>query len=167
MAPPAFALPPPENTDLYGPYMPISDPYMSIADESKLKPIAVNEKADGSLEIIVGLPPYFGADEAHGVDIYVGISIPGFADVWQIIPDPPGIVSTTTGLAPWKTNVSDKIDDELVLELPAALLPMLPRGTYFVHVMVTPTGDASAYTAWSSYFVIDWYVISPFLIPLP
>ena len=158
---PAYLVPPPTTSEMYGPYMPVDDPdiYAAIPDA---KPIAIVERSDGGVDIIVGLIS-FGDGSGGGVDVYVGLSIEGVNDFF-LIDSSGGLVSISGGLVPWKTNISNVIKDETVLQIPGVFMPIIPSGLYHVHVMVTPTGSTASYYYWLTYFENLHFLINPFLL---
>ncbi len=157
---PAYLAPLPTTSEMFGPYVPVNDPdiYSAHADA---KPIAIVERSDGGIDIIVGLISF--GDGSGGVDIYVGLSIDGVSDFF-LINSSGNIVSISGGPVPWKTNTSSLINDETVLELPGAIMPFLPSGLYHVHLMVTPAGSTASYYYWITYFENLHFLINPFLL---
>lgn len=158
LGPPAFALPPPDGQDIYGPYLPVPDPVITVA-EADNKPMAVEELADGSLRLSVGLPNYFGPGST-GVDVYLGLTVSGVSGMWLFTPG--GLQPASSGLVPWKTNHTAEIKKELLLELPEALKALLPEGIYNLYVMVTPTGTTATWAVWITYFNIQQFTANPF-----
>ncbi len=156
---PAVLVPPPTTSEMYT-YMPVDDPdfYAAIPDA---KPIAIVERADGGVDIVVGLISY--GDASGGVDVYVGLTIEGHNDFF-LINSSGNIVSLSSGLTPWKTDTSSVINDETVLEIPGAFMPLLPSGMYHVHLMVTPTGSTAFYYYYLTYFENLHFLINPFLL---
>ncbi len=157
LGPPTFALPPPDGQDVYGPYLPAPDPVIT-PDPMDMKPMAVEETADGSLQLSVGLPNYFGP-ESSGVDVYVGLKISGLSGMWLFTPG--GLQPVSSGL-PWKTNHTSEIKKELLLELTKAQQTLLPEGIYNLYVMVTPTGTTAAWAMWITYFNIQHFSLNLF-----
>ena len=158
LGPPAFALPPPDGQDIYGPYLPVPDPVITV-EEADIKPVAVEELADGSLRISVGLPNYFGPGPS-GVDVYVGLTVPGVRGMWLFTPG--GLQPASSGLVPWKTNQMSEIKKELLLDLPKAVQALLPAGIYNLYVMATPTGSTATWTVWITYFNLQTFSVNPF-----
>ncbi len=160
LGPPAYLEPPPTTVEMYGPYLPVDDPVIYTAPEDA-RPIALVERGDGGYNVVVGLG-YYG-DGVDGVDVYIGLSIDGVNDFF-LINSSGDIVSISGGLVPWKTNTSNLINDETVLEIPGALMPFLPSGVYHAFLMVTPTGSTAFSYTWVTYFENLHFLINPFLL---
>ncbi len=161
--PPIPPEPPPATTEMYGPYLPVSEPVTDVV-VADMKPIALVERDDGGVDIIIGLRP-FNDGSGDGVDIYVGLAVEGVNDFF-IFDSTGGIVSIYGGLTPWKTNVTSMLNEEPLLEIPGAFMPLLPPGLYHVFLMATPTGSTASSYTWVTYFENLPFLINPlFLTP--
>ncbi len=154
--------PVPTSNEIYGPYVPVNEAFLSgIAEE--LKPIAIVERSDGGFDINVGLPP-FGDGLGGGIDVYAAVSIDDLNDAMFLINSVGAPVPFASGLVPWKTNVDSQEIDETLLSLPGAITPFLPASFYHVHLVITPTGSTTFSYYWSTYFELVHFMINPFFL---
>jgi len=144
----AATMPVPTGWDSYT-YEPIVHPVVST-DLSQAKPIGVGSVAEGGdmLSLYVGLSQLSGA-----VDVYFALYAPSI--------DPNNIYTLKSDntfqllsavLEPWKGNTTGHIDEPLFGDIPTSLLP---PGTYYLYLAVTPAFSLDTYYLWTTYFVIQ------------
>jgi hypothetical protein len=139
---PLVTLETPNATETIG-YHAVFEPETKTSPE-RIKPVAVGEYKDG-ISVKVGLPPHF-----NPVDVYLGLSLPNSNEIFMVDPSN-NFVPLSSGLTPWKSSITSKIDETIFSNIPTGLLP---DGEYDIHFMVTPAGDLSKYYHWRSSFDI-------------
>jgi len=129
-------------------YEPVEHPVKQCGP-ANLKPFAIGNLSSGNLNLQIGLPTF-----SEGVDVYLALQ----ADAIEpgqvfVIDNNNNIKRLETGLLPWKTNVSNDIDESLFDNIPIAALP---SALYKLYIAVMPTGetDFSHYYFWSASFLV-------------
>lgn len=119
-------------------------------DPSQAKPMGLGPVAEGggALNITIQINQFSGP-----VDIYFGLYSPEI--------DPDNIYLLTSGgafqklsesLAPWKANITGPIDESLFGDIQTS---NLPKGTYYLYLLVTSTGNLSNYYLWITNFSME------------
>ena len=130
-------------------YSSATSPVLS-ADPSQAEPIGLGTVAEGgdTLSITVETHEFTGP-----VDIYFGLHSTEI--------DPDNIYLLTSGgafqkssesIAPWKANITGPIDESLFGDIQTS---SLPKGTYYLYFLVTPTGNLSNYYLWMPNFPVE------------
>ncbi|MBW1720414.1 MAG: hypothetical protein JRJ43_12825, partial [Deltaproteobacteria bacterium] len=115
-------------------------------DPELSRPFAVGNLAGGFLDLQAGFPAFSGP-----VDIYLGIYAPAISpDLYLLTPDNE-LQSVTQGLARWRTNTGEPVEESLFGEIPTS---ELPAGTYTLYCLVTLPGNLDNFYLWSTSFVL-------------
>lgn len=118
-------------------------------DPSQAKPIGLGTVAEGKGTLNITVKTYRFSDS---VDIYFGLYSPEI--------DPKNIYLLTSGSAlqklsegivPWKANITGPVNESLFGDIQTS---SLPEGTYYLYVLVTPTGNLHSYYLWGTSFVV-------------
>jgi hypothetical protein len=130
----------PSETPILGP-----DPQQAV-------PIGIGPVAIGSdtLRLHLGLNSF-----AAPMEIYFGIFMYKLdqANLYVLTPDLT-FRPQSMGIVPWKTNVTDSIDDNLFGDIPISSLPL---STYVFYLCATPSGQgfSGGFYLWSTTFEIE------------
>jgi hypothetical protein len=144
----AETMPVPTGWDSYV-YNPIVHPVLST-DPSQAKPIGVGSVAEGgdTLSIHVALSEFSGP-----VDVYFALSAPDIdPHNIYILKSDNTFQLLSAGLEPWKGNTTGPIDEPLFGDIPTSLLP---AGTYYLYLAVTPSHSFNTYYLWTTHFTIS------------
>jgi len=155
LGPPAAVtlLPSEQGATFYHPvFDPVKNPSVEIC-----RPVAIDQDPDLT-NLFVGVPIF-----DQPVDVYVGVTIEGFNDMFIFGPGP-SIQMLSDGLVAWEQNLNSETDDTLLgMGISSSLLP---AGTYHVYLMVTAAGNMSVSHVWETYFeIIHGQSLDPFFIP--
>jgi len=115
------------------------------------KPTGVGSVASGgdTLSIKIGLNQFAGP-----VDVYLALYFPAITpDIYLLTED--SLQPLSSGIVPWKQNITGPIDEPLFGELSVSGLG-LPPGIYYLGLLVTPAGlsNLSAYYFWVTDFEV-------------
>jgi hypothetical protein len=137
-------------------YHPVFDPVKNPSVET-CRPVAIDQDPDLT-NLFVGVPIF-----DQPVDVYVGVTIEGFNDMFIFGPGS-SIQLLSDGLVAWKQNLNSETDDTLLgMGISSS---SLPAGTYHVYLMVTAAGNMSVSHVWETYFEITHgQSLNPFLMP--
>jgi len=130
-------------------YNPIVHPVVSI-DPSQAKPVGVGSVAEGgdTLSIHVALSEFSGP-----VDVYFALSAPDInPHNIYILKSDNTFQLLAAGLEPWKGNTTGHIDEPLFGDIPTSLLP---AGTYYLFLAVTPSHSFNTFYLWTTHFTIS------------
>ena len=132
-------------------YDPVAEPQFA-AKASECKPFAAGDIGAGNINLKVALPPFNGP-----VDVYLGIQATPISplEIFLLVPAQPfgyNIVPySSSGLAAWRTSITESISQAFFGEIP---VNSLPAGPYTLYTLVTPAGSFSGYYLWISTFTI-------------
>jgi M6 family metalloprotease-like protein len=126
-------------------YLPVPSPVYD-PDPSGAKPITAGNTDSGVVGIQVGTPEFTAP-----VDIYLAIWAPQLNNMLWMIREDLGLQPASAGLPKWREDTTGPIDERLYGAIP---LHWFARGTYYLLMMVTPTGSASAYYLWITGFIV-------------
>lgn len=129
-------------------YPPTANPVLN-ADPSLARPIGVGPVAEGGtvVRLRVALPAFSGP-----VDLYFGIMAPALDPFHLYLLRPDGQLAIyQTELIPWKSGLTQPLDEFLFGDIPTAALP---PGLYHCYLLASPAGNLSFYDLWHTYFVI-------------
>ena len=130
-------------------YSSATSPVLS-SDTSQAKPVGLGTVAAGgdTLSITVNTYQFSGP-----VDIYFGLYSP------EIDPDNIYLLTSvgifqksSESVAPWKANITGPINESLFGDIQTSSLPI---GTYYLYLLVTPTGNLSNYYLWITNFSVE------------
>jgi len=126
-------------------YDPVALPVIST-NPSQAKPVGVGSVAEGgdTLSLQISLGQFTGL-----VDIYFAIYAPSIDPNNIYILNSDNYFQTT--IVPWKENTQGPIDEKLFGDIP---LSLLPPGTYYLYLAVTPADSLDYYYLWTTYFLI-------------
>ena len=127
-------------------YSSATSPVLS-ADPSQAKPMGLGPVAEGggTLSITVQTCQFSGP-----VDIYFGLYSPEIdPDNIYLLTSGGAFQKLSEGLAPWKANITGPINESLFGDIQTS---SLPKGTYYLYLLVTPTGNLSNYYLWITSF---------------
>lgn len=124
-------------------YLPISMPVIASTFENTL-PLGLDSETQ---DLNIGLP-----DAADSIDVYVGFSIPSVPQIYLLYPDN-SFHPVNEGLKPWKSNITDIIDETVFT---GAVISSLPKNTTIdAYIVVTPHNDISKYYFWKTFVVTN------------
>jgi hypothetical protein len=128
-------------------YDPVVLPKTSI-DPSQTQSTGVGPIAQGgdTVNISVALNEFSGS-----VNVYFGIHAPSVDPDIYILNSNYGLQSSSKGIAPWKENITGPVNETLFTNIP---ISVLPSGTYYLYLAVTPAGSMSTFYLWTTYFVV-------------
>jgi hypothetical protein len=126
---------------LEAPSLPVRSEYPELC-----LPFAAGPVDEGAVDLQVGIPEIDGP-----ADIYLGISVPGFADILLITPTG-GLAPLSGGLLPWMSSTTGDVMRRLFGEIPVS---SLPAGTYGLYVFMTPAGSVERYYLWVASFEVE------------
>ena len=139
----------PQGQQSFQHYSPIVSPVIS-ADPSTAEPIALGSVAESgdTLSIHIALSEFSGP-----VDVYLALSAPDIDphNIYILKSDNTFQLPSAV-LEPWKGNTTGPIDEPLFGDIPTSLLP---AGTYYLYLAVTPAFSLDTYYLWTTYFVIQ------------
>lgn len=143
---PTMALPSGQH---HYPYLPVTMPVKDL-DPSVAQPLSVGNVLGGTLNLRVGL---MASD--HPVDVYLGVQASVLGSDILLIDSSATLQPFSTGLVPWKSTVSNGVDNESVFG--DIDVTTLPSDTYTLYVMVVPAGETNLanYSLWSTNIVIN------------
>jgi len=143
----ATTIPVPVGQNFYQ-YLPPVEPVIDLSP-SDAHPFAVGDLITGILNLQVGLEGF-----SEPVDIYLGFAFDTLPNEIFFVNSSNGLdASSVTGLVPWKTNHTSRIDRvSLYGDLPTASL----QGGYSLYTIVVPTGVLTFedYYFWYTHFNI-------------
>ncbi len=118
------------------------------SDPLHAKPVGFGSVAEGGYDFI--LKAALGAF-AGPVDIYFGLLCPALDPNSIILIKPGGQIGFLhqDGLVPWKSNVTEVVEESA---LPDLLILDVPSGGWYVYVLVAPHGDLANYYMWATRF---------------
>lgn len=128
-------------------YSPLSAPRLSRFPSSS-KPIGIGSLAEGgsTLSIRIGL-----GKRSDPSDVYLAIYAPAVSPEVYLVTGAGALRPSGLGLAPWKANRRERVDEKPFGDLPVALLR---PGSYFLGLLVTPPGNMSRYNLWITHFAV-------------
>lgn len=146
LVPPVAVMPLPTGTEVFN-YLPVENPVKDLTP-SNARPIGVGNISGGTLNIQVGLYQFAGP-----VDVYFAVYAPSVdSENIYLLTQDGRLQPLSAGIVPWKSNVSDEIDESIFGDI---LSSALPQGTYYLWLAVTPAGEGLVkYYLWGTYFVI-------------
>jgi hypothetical protein len=144
--PPAIAVP----TDCQSfTYSSVTSPVLS-ADPSQAKPMGLGTVAEGGGILSITVKTYQFSDP---VDIYFGLySSEIDPNNYYLLTSGGTFQKLSEGLAPWKANITGPINESLLGNIQTS---SLPEGTYYLYLLVTPTGNLSNYYLWITNFSVE------------
>jgi uncharacterized delta-60 repeat protein len=114
------------------------------------KPLGVGPVAasgGNTLRLQVGLSPFSVA-----VDVYFLIFAPALNEHdMYVLHEGQSLQPLSNGLEPWKPNQPGFVEEGIFGEIP---VEALPKGIYYVYLVVTPPGTLDSFYLWTTYFVI-------------
>ena len=125
--------------------------YTLSSEPSLARPIAFGQVENGTLSLQVGLPEF-----DNKVDVYLGLFAPSV--VWDIFLfwQDGSVKPISAGLVPWRANTVGPVDISVITNL--SLRPpfdnLLPGGTYYLYLLVSPVNSLASYYFWSTSFDI-------------
>ncbi|HWR90407.1 MAG TPA: hypothetical protein VN260_09110 [Dissulfurispiraceae bacterium] len=116
-------------------------------EPSRARPLGVGPIASGgdTVNLSVALHGF-----SAPVDVYFAVSVPWDSNIFLVGPDYRALPVTQRPI-PWKTGVTEKIEEGITGDIRAGTLP---SGRYNLYLVVTPQGSLDGYYLWSTYFVI-------------
>jgi hypothetical protein len=142
------AIPLPTNCQSYT-YSSATSPVLS-EDPSQAKPIGLGTVATGRGTLSITVNTYQFSDP---VDIYFGLYSPEIdPDNIYLLTSGGAFQKLSEGLAPWKANITGPVDESLFGDIQTSSLPI---GTYYLYLLVTPTGNLSNYYLWITNFSVE------------
>ena len=131
------------------PCSPATSPVLST-DPSQAKPMGLGPVAEGGVTLSITVNTYQFLDP---VDIYFGLYSPEIdPDNIYLLTSGGDFQSSSEGLAPWKANITGPINESLFGDIQTS---SLPKGTYCLYLLVTPTGNLSNYYLWITIFSVE------------
>ncbi|MBW2081205.1 MAG: hypothetical protein JRI27_09650 [Deltaproteobacteria bacterium] len=120
---------------------------MKILLRLKAKPIGLGTVATGGGTLSITVNTYQFSDS---VDIYFGLYSPEIdPDYIYLLTSGGAFQKISEDPAPWKANITGPIDESLFGDIQTSSLPI---GTYYVYLLVTPTGNLTNYYLWITSF---------------
>jgi YVTN family beta-propeller protein len=144
-------IPIPTGANVFPSYSGVDIPVRDI-NPSQAKPLGLGTVA----EVGATLSLQTGANEfSNLVDVYLGISMPAIDPSQLYIFTPSGLIPISSGLAAWKSSVTD-ISGTVLPDVDAFILP---TGTYWFYLLVVPAGTPVAklfekYYQWNTYLSV-------------
>ena len=127
-------------------YSSATSPVLS-EDPSQAEPIGLGTVAIGGSILSITVETYQFSDP---VDIYFGLYSPEIdPDNIYLLTSGGAFQKLSEGPAPWKANITGPVDESLFSDIQTSSLPI---GTYYLYLLVTPTGNLSNYYLWITSF---------------
>ena len=127
-------------------YSSATSPVLS-GDPSQAKTMGVGPVAEGGGILSITIQTFQFLDP---VDIYFGLYSPDIdPDNIYLLTSSGAFQNLSEGLAPWKANITGPIDESLFGDIQTS---SLPKGTYYLCLLVTPTGNLTSYYLWITSF---------------
>ncbi len=139
----ADTLPVPQDQATFS-YFPVVSPVVG-STPSETKPIGIGPYAEGgrTLSVQISLPGFSG-----NVDVFFGLYAPAIgADVLYFLDGDGKLRPLSDGLVAWRSGAA-RIEEELFGPIDTSLLP---EGTYFFYLLVTPQGTTDQFYLWETY----------------
>jgi predicted secreted hydrolase len=139
----ADTLPVPQSQATFS-YFPVASPVVGTSP-SETKPIGIGSFAEGgrTLSVQIGLSGFSG-----NVDVFFGLYAPAIgANVFYFLDGDGKLRSLSDRLVAWRSGAA-MIDESLFGLIDTSLLP---EGTYFFYLLVTPQDTTEQYYLWQTY----------------
>ena len=141
-------MPVPTGTQVYS-YASTELPVVHV-DPSQAKPIGVGPVANGqdTFRLQVELPEFSG-----GVDIYLAIYCAALHPTEFFLFDDTGTLKpfSTNGYVKWRSDQPGSLNER---PLPDLSVLILPPGTYYFYLMVSPAGNLNSFFLWITSFSV-------------
>lgn len=119
------------------------------SDPDLAEPIGLGPVAEGgdTIRMRVGLAPF-----SEPADLYfIVYTPPSDPDGPYVLDSGGSLRRLSDGMVPWKKGVTGAVDENLLGDIPVS---SLPKGTYDLCLMATPSGTTDSYLLWETSLVV-------------